>query len=920
MQPLNVCQLSSTCSIEIGIVGNGSMICLIHELKSPCRLKSNLVVNEISTVPNSQGWSRCNYCVWKDSGLTFVQDARSNDNLAIIQNISLSWSLWGEFFHHDHSDRVFATRNTESSVMSSYYISRPVFYVPMITFHVGHVLIDLLEEIYFTMINTYGIVRKDSIIILDVAHPDEREVLQEKLNIFLYDIQRDMFGHLANTSFSEQLLRFKNIKILIASAGTALHNMLFMRPGSAVILFMQQEWCPWSWMYANQAVLLDIHIFILCPVNSSSSSSTFHTTRNFWKQGPRMTGRDKMVINPYHFQELLLLAKDVVFTNDYNSSDNSSNRRRKKVMQVTAMKIGEGPVTVTSDQKPLCGDGGGVDNISVGNNDKNDGNNHNSNKYHNSVNVDVDVDVDVRSFDETTVSGYVSSVKFDDMSDTEIFNIYHDNTIDTIDMDVKHSNSTSTLPSVWRFAILCELGITRYPKSVTSSMLFDSMPYISLCMRSVFARSTTDITCFEINKQLNYYTDLWMMVTLPIQWFHIWYQISPEGGKLEGSDGYVALDLRLHNGGIDIQQYAIGKRVKLTIPILSALITREEDHNKNVDDTFEYRNETLKLLEMKYSLPKVQYLPSVSIPFVFLHIDKTAGTTLREFIVESAETHGLNHFVPCHGTVHCVTVTLNNNRNDHNHNHSPEPAADPDPITTPTLSSQPTSSKDLHNVSVVAGHFFWDVWKDLPNFHGDDVPACFVMLRHPVVRAISYYYQRCYDSDTCITYGKMLNEISPQELEMFVVASRNANYMADNVTMMVTDEGLEDAACRVMSNERQTSGIIIKPPPFQLPIPPPLPSYAIPVALNNIEKCVVGLLEKWELTKRMLKFWYPWMDLHRDRKKMSLYKGKETLESLRPDLKEVIERYNRCDMQLYEKALEIFLKQKEIIENNAYIG
>jgi len=279
------------------------------------------------------------------------------------------------------------------------------------------------------------------------------------------------------------------------------------------------------------------------------------------------------------------------------------------------------------------------------------------------------------------------------------------------------------------------------------------------------------------------------------------------------------------------------------------------------------------------------------------------------FIVESADRHGLSHFVPCHGGIHCVTVSLQ------------------DPIARSLL--------DISNVSVLAGHFFWAEWLSLPHYRdiysaqsrltfspdgSDLLPPVFVMGRHPVSRAISYYYQRCYDSDGCLAHGRMLNDISAEELETFVLSSRNANYRADNTTLMITDEGLEDAACRVLANERGTSGLIVSSPSEPVTIPPPLSAAATSRALRNIDSCVVGLLERWTDTKRVMKFWFPWMDLGRDRKKMSLYVGKETTESLRPDLREVIERYNRCDLQLYDKMLKRFTKQLEIIDSKLFFG
>lgn len=39
-------------------------------------------------------------------------------------------------------------------------------------------------------------------------------------------------------------------------------------------------------------------------------------------------------------------------------------------------------------------------------------------------------------------------------------------------------------------------------------------------------------------------------------------------------------------------------------------------------------------------------------------------------------------------------------------------------------------------------------------------------------------------------------------------------------------------------------------------IPPPLTLEEKEIALKNIEYCVVGLIDKWEDTKEVMKLWY----------------------------------------------------------------
>jgi hypothetical protein len=94
-----------------------------------------------------------------------------------VEDISLTWSLWGEFFSkkNDHIkghvityekfyNEIIHSSNIANSCgindidyncNNNYYIDKPVFILPLITFHVGHILIDVIEQLYNTMIDSY---------------------------------------------------------------------------------------------------------------------------------------------------------------------------------------------------------------------------------------------------------------------------------------------------------------------------------------------------------------------------------------------------------------------------------------------------------------------------------------------------------------------------------------------------------------------------------------------------------------------------------------------------------------------------------------------------------------------------------------------------------------------------------------------
>lgn len=61
---------------------------------------------------------------------------------------------------------------------------------------------------------------------------------------------------------------------------------------------------------------------------------------------------------------------------------------------------------------------------------------------------------------------------------------------------------------------------------------------------------------------------------------------------------------------------------------------------------------------------------------------------LIRFIAQSAERRNLTYFIPCHGGVHCITLSLPGAQSDRNG----------------------SNESSLSRTAVVAGHFFWNIW------------------------------------------------------------------------------------------------------------------------------------------------------------------------------------------------------------------
>jgi len=90
-------------------------------------------------------------------------------------------------------------------------------------------------------------------------------------------------------SFSAQLELFALADVFVTVAGTAAHNILFFRPTTALLMIMQPGWCDWSWIYVNQAAMLNMYSFVYCSEGAFSAVHYNHWTKNAWRQGPRLT-------------------------------------------------------------------------------------------------------------------------------------------------------------------------------------------------------------------------------------------------------------------------------------------------------------------------------------------------------------------------------------------------------------------------------------------------------------------------------------------------------------------------------------------------------------------------------------------------------------------------------------------------------
>eukprot|EP01031_Cornospumella_fuschlensis_P029753 gene29753-35928_t len=354
-------------------------------------------------------------------------------------------------------------------------------------------------------------------------------------------------------------------------------------------------------------------------------------------------------------------------------------------------------------------------------------------------------------------------------------------------------------------------------------------------------------------------------------------------------------------------------------------------------------------------MPSVQWDPSPQDAFVYLHIEKTGGTTLRELIVQSAGALGRNVFVPCYHGLSCLTFT------------HPATAVEPYTVGSKLINHIVKKNFPVSNLSVFGGHFSWDIWSALPTYRVNAIfgqssstsalPHILVINRHPIERIISYFYQRCYDLHHCNPTGKLLREWTEAELDNLIISYR-AWYVDEDLQrltfslqkkyeiclntsscpsydasehelvrmtngdreaeIVVIDDGMANAACRAILNKKSSTDtrFTANQRSYVLTHPTLLTESDTQEALRRVDQVVVGLQEHWADSIAVINFFFPWINFaHKfDYVKMpSRHRSLDTRASLPKQLIAVMEKHNACDLALYAKMEHSFAKQRGVV-------
>ena len=305
-------------------------------------------------------------------------------------------------------------------------------------------------------------------------------------------------------------------------------------------------------------------------------------------------------------------------------------------------------------------------------------------------------------------------------------------------------------------------------------------------------------------------------------------------------------------------------------------------------------------------LPPPQHKPTPSEPFVFLHHEKCAGTSLRRVLARSAlQATGPNTFhIPCFDPIDASGPIIDLAPGSHR-------------ASCMSFDLTPVPGIYRDQLAVLGGHFAWGVWHQrdldrnlsmseisehlpehsLPNpLPVAAVPRVFLMLREPISRVVSLYYERL-EPQTQVP----LNALSENEFAFYLENFRGSAYGRWR------DEGFQNAACKMLCDLHTHKG----KEPSEVDAAAAATQVNTILAVARLQLCVVGLTHRWEDTKRVFAFWFPWVDFaaagyvqeNTSRKSSSAV---ETRDSLKPAHLARIISANQCDLAVYAAAEERF--------------
>jgi len=277
-------------------------------------------------------------------------------------------------------------------------------------------------------------------------------------------------------------------------------------------------------------------------------------------------------------------------------------------------------------------------------------------------------------------------------------------------------------------------------------------------------------------------------------------------------------------------------------------------------------------------------VPTLRKPFIFFHIPKCGGTSLKAVLHSSAEAAGVDSLVSCHDT----TCKMSEKR-------VRLKARDVDLL------------RKFSCATVFGGHFTTDLLTRLEKLEGAPEMCtrgwklggtdydCLVPIREPIAQFVSNYYQEIYTGkkfEKTRYKNRPLKDLSPEDLESLI---RGNNLLNNKIALYLSGND------RHPNRERSR------------------PSYdwtdEMREAEGQLSQCVVTVLEEWESSAKLVGAAVPWMrgmgeELEGTTLHVAPNRGKhEGIGDLRPESAAALRQLLLADIRLYERGLEVFQAQ-----------
>ena len=659
--------------------------------------------------------------------------------------------------------------------------------------------------------------------------------------------------------FDEQRALFARCAVLVAQYGSALHNVIFLPPGAAVVLLPMPKWCGEAWHFERQAALSGASSVTVCAGAGADDGARFRWAHRAWLQGPWATKDADFAVDADRFDAGVAAALGAVGGPPESATvaaDDESVRRCPTRTALATPRVHVSDVVIEAAP---------------------DGANALVKLVAEVVLRDAGAAEEDRSaffelLDADALELCVAEV--DALDAAACFRASAFNEFSTLDVTVPWGERLAV--AVW----LRGAGGAAADVDLRRRLLQQGLP-------AVRTHVTLDVD--GAYGGLGVSTVTHKQAPAPHR--------APPPAAPAGAGTFEVRDWRLFAETCDVLEVPVqidGRPVVLAGTLGHATALQGElsafcgehalDPAACAALDVEVRRRVARLAAAKRrGLPAVQHLPTARRPFLFLHHEKTAGSSLRRHVVDAARARGLAFYVPCYdaaGTYwedyRCYAFDVAN-----------ASAANGGPNA---------------ELAVLAGHFEWGVWDDLESYDAAAPPPCFTMVRHPVDRAVSLYYERVYQRDDI--GGARVNDLPLGEFEWLLRAFKGSAFSR------YRDEGFCDAMCKNTLGLSLHRGRLPEDVDARRAEEPALfAAYEADLdaglAVGRLRHCVVGLQDDWAGSKRSLAHWFPWIASVDDaRRNAGLGAAAETRDTLRPDLRAALEACNACDLALYDAAAE----------------